>query len=681
MFFLFFLLCSVYAFQPSFTNNSLALKSGAFDVLIFGNTSVLFYNTTNVLASTDLGSHWSSVATFPPTNNYYATTNFVGADKVYDNRAYYASNTTVYATFDAGKSWEKLEIPSNLDHYNIFNIQSHPQNSSILLVGGKGDYNNTEVGDNFISMDLGKTFKRIELDIYPGSSNLCFFRTYPNDTVLLECPYEYSMDQTYYGQTSDDLGDDFEGFYLYPDETASYVRIFQRSPSYSILKVNNDISFGSTRNSSYYASTDDVSFDKMNLNITNYYTNEKFVEILGNRLLFSVENSAPSNVINPPLFFMSDSTGLKFHVIRNASNATSKGSLYTAEALPGTIFRTERLVGSGSSNVSTDNGISWKNLKFIDNIKPNNYSCNIKNPNCSFVVTGILENYITGTILATGHESYVDASVVDLSEFSSSFFPSKSISDLTTSEMNYVKDKWLSDFIAISNDGGVSWRKLFNNKETLYLSLNYGNVIVNAFDDDDLYIVKELNYTMDQGITWENFQLSPYLKTAKIVQTSKANVSDNFFLHGTKVTNVNQFSDDDPNQDYFYLFNFNFSQLYDGKKCNATKDLVKFSLNNGGCVNGARYFSYAKNTSSQCSLDVSTTNWNITECERCTILDYICAPQFTQNSKGLCVPDYEYLTSSTCYIENNSAVPMVLISGNHCKNTVDIKPVPITCQN
>lgn len=675
-------------FQPQITSNIVTVQhetSRPFYTFANGS-SVLFANNTHGLSSSDYGKTWTTVLTLPES---YSTTPKAVIDSNYDTRAFFVYNATIYSTLDAGKTWAKTELDAP-EGFSIFTVKSHPTNSSVLLATGSyyDSYYSYDVSGNYISVDKGKTYNALDIDVLPYSITTCDFRELGspgNSTVKLLCPY-HNKDLTWSGQSSDDLGEDFDSAYLYPD-TGGAVKKLTSTPNYSILTVDDyedNVNFAGPHNTSLFISDDEVSFYKPYLNLPKNFINPKVVELLGKRLLVTVEylyDKTTDSATIPPLFFLSDSTGLKFNNISMASNLSTVGSVFTVETLPGTVFRTEKLIGSGSSNISTDNGMSWKPLKFSDKINPHNYTCNISSPNCSFVVTGIRENFITGTIFATGRESIVDPNVVDMENITQRYLPGRHFNDLQPNDRNALFDKLQKDFVAVSNDGGVTWRKLFNDTGVAYDVGSYGNIILTPNPGNESYIVQQLNYSLDQGATWQTTKLDTMLKSFYFAETNPKNISSNFTLCGVKVTNADQHSDGDINQDYHYLYNIDFSNVYGGSKCNSSTDLVKFSLNNGSSVNGAYYFSYAKNATARCSLSVEDTRWNVTNSDRCTIMDYICAPQFIQNSKGVCVPDLQYINSpedqtSDC---GTKVTPMVLIADNHCKKPLNLNPVSISC--
>ncbi|KAL3234588.1 hypothetical protein RNJ44_03350 [Nakaseomyces bracarensis] len=360
---------------------------------------------------------------------------------------------------------------------------------------------------------------------------------------------------------------------------------------------------------------------------------------------------------NSSLFLISDSNGIKFSPLGTSYNGYT-GTIISPSSLPGTVFITSPLATSPFTNVSTDNGITWSNPRIVGVGKTaGNYTCDINTANCTFVLTEILEDYPTGVIIALGHESFWDPKFVDLPSTDNDF-DSLFAADAPSYDRN------AEDFLAISSDAGYTWRKLVGGLK--FSSSNYGNtIIIPDFDSGNGY--KQIKVTFDQGNTWESVMFSVPLDS--IVGISMDNVTNKFYVLGLREMHQT------------YLFTMDLTDSYNIEHCDRSKDLLKFSANKGGCVNGARYTSFTKKNSVNCILEDSYTQLNVTACDRCTINDYICAPEFTENSKGICVPDVSFMNSEGGDCVNNSTkLPsMVLIQDNMCKKRFTMPSIPISC--
>lgn len=680
---------AVTAFEPDVSKSVLTNEGISNFISLANGSSLVFNNRTHLLCSTDHGHTWVTVRDVSKLEGEKVYQNIMTDDN-YDTRAFYVYYKTIYATFDSGKTWNKTVLAAS-ENFRLTAVQSHPTNSSVLLAVGQIDLkNHSSAYESYISVDYGKTYQRINVsinDIPDAHEENCEFRELGNpgkSTVRLLCPYVIQQTGSYKikegnGKVSDDLGETFQNVTLYPpfNETVSPLA---KTPNYSIMQhYANPLSY--YHNATIYISDDEVNYYIPYLDVPGNYEKLKVVELLGKRLLVTADYPYIQGYqdILPPLFFLSDSTGQKFANIGMASESDPRGLVFTIESLPGTAILTELLHGSGSSNISTDNGMTWKSLKLVDKINPHNYTCNISSPNCSFVVTGVYENFVTGTIFASGHENMVDPNFVDIDMYTQKIFPGKHFYNLSPDDKQSVFVEALNEFIAISNDGGATWRKLFQNSYDDYKVGSYGNIIV-APIEEDIY-VKQLNYSIDQGMNWETLNIDTLLDSFEFLVNNPNNISSNFTFIGVDYTIRNQTRSQKNYPDYWNIYTLDFSKMYNGDRCNSTNGLVKFSLNNGGCVNGARYVSYAKNATSQCSLSIEDIKWNITSCDKCTIMDYICTQQFIRNSKGICVPDEDYLYSLGIHCVNNSTkvTPMVLVADNQCKNPLEISPVPISC--
>ncbi|KAL3230066.1 hypothetical protein RNJ44_01429 [Nakaseomyces bracarensis] len=610
---------------------------------ISNSSTTIFLNESHVMVNTDLSKPWVTLF-----EDWTYIDSSVSVDKTFNNIVYIIAEKKTFISYDYGMNWKDItrEFP-NITFVN--GLEVNPSNSSVLLL--QVHLKESQSSEVFISYDKGDSFEPMHIGDQSSVNCTCWYTG--NSGSDIQCVTLVSY-----------FNEDFKDVYYSKDLGKSFQKVagleginstFSGAPYDSYLLVQPSKLLDNT-DLVWYRSKNGGEFKKLYLNNSNGY----FEEILGGRLIYSQYSETSKNhKLDSPTFYISDSDGVKFTVLQHSYNG-SLGSINLASSLPGTIFITSLLTTSGFTNISTDNGITWSNPRIVDADKAaGNYTCDINSSNCTFVLTKVLEDYPTGIIIATGHESFWDTRFVDTEDDSTEIVSSFSV-DMSKS---YHDD--VDDFIAISNDGGYTWRKLADSSTKFYTS-NYGNtIIIPSYNDESGYA--KINITFDQGITWQSAKLS--IPVNNIIDASMDQVSNKFYLLGLKELHQT------------YLFTMDLTDSYNIKHCDPSTDLIKFSANKGGCINGARYTSFTKKDSVNCILDESYTKLNITACDRCTINDYICAPEFTENSKVICVPDVTFMNSQggSC-VNNSTKLPsMVLIQDNKCKKRFTMPSIPISC--
>ncbi|KAL3239594.1 uncharacterized protein RNJ42_04637 [Nakaseomyces bracarensis] len=658
-----------------------------FDAYIvpFRNSSnYIFYNDTNVFV---LSNKFKTTTNVLNISNYDSTYLNVNLEDSFDNIGYVYYNATLLVTYDKGLTWNTSNISSN-PMYSIDSVIAAPTNSSVLLIHAEDDNFNDVF---YISYNNGSSFQQLEVE--GNKAGLSFvFQQLSNATTALIGVNDSGEDTIFY--YSSDFGKSFNDIPGLENATVSNWDTTQAPYLLATVKqYNNDDDLDTSYNISYYSSKNGQAFNKIYGYLGSRSSLQDYSILLGDRFIytpgynslsedyydsfydFQRQDDIPAYNLTS-LFYISDSDGEKLSTIGSAYKARARSSLNAAKSLPGTEFLSSYFGLYGFSNVSSDNGITWTNPRIVDSNNQSSYTCNISDTNCTFVIKQIQEDYSTGTIIATGHESFWDPKVFDIDTFLnnsnySPYTPSQndiSFSNLNYSQQVYVYRATVQDFFAISNDGGYTWRKLFGDSDTTFFTSNYANtlVVLNTSDSSNL------NISLNQGATWKSVKLSFASNYTGQNDLSMDPVTNTFTLFSRKEGRKN---------DYGFFYALNITETYNLSMCDPSKDLVKFSLNKGGCVNGARYTSFAKNSTSTCILNSTDTTWNITACDRCTVQDYICAPQFTLNSKGICVPDKDYLNSKDISCVNNSTkLPsMVLIEDNMCKTKINMTAVPVSC--
>lgn len=629
---------------------------------------------TSALVSTDLGESWQILYEVEQRDNRLQFGVRYEADML---SVYY--NSTAFISYDYGYSWKKTDLGAK-----IYDIIVDPMNSSVVLAAVVGEA--SLVKQRYISYDKGFTFQKLEYGHNIDFDLFCSFMPFPyfNSTEsYLKC---FSTDfDAMYSLFSTDQGRSFS-VTKFQDFLSSHKFVdVESSPYFFGVEPNGaddlDITHNNTWYSQKYNETLEPIYFGSSFNITGWF---EPLTLLGDRYIFAREDnqiqkegtdiSAGSNTNGEAgeksekalkaydsLFYISDSKGTKLSRVDNPLTSSAKSFVAKAADLPGTVFLSTFVGLSAFTNISTDNGITWTNPRINDTINPANYTCNINATDCTFVLTGLRKGYKSGVIFATGHESYIDTNIVDIDKLitdANSDHHMPPFHKLSSEAQISEYEKVVSDFIAISDDGGYTWRKLFQDPETHYLTGNFGNIIVRTVHHID-GVYTGFSVSLDQGVTWNTTKFSAPLKVL-------------FLLDFDQYSNIISFSGHEKEKSFQqFLFVHNITEAYNMSVCEP-EDLVKFSLNRGSCVNGARYTSYNSKPGSGCVLDPSIMDWSVTACERCSINDYICDPESTKDSEGKCVPDNAYLSAKgISYSGKDADIPnRVLIKDNMCKTKI-----------
>ena len=369
---------------------------------------------------------------------------------------------------------------------------------------------------------------------------------------------------------------------------------------------------------------------------------------------------------------VSDSTGLKFDqynwIDKNTDGFTTVEPI---KFLKGTIMNTffsmmapfrhngdkneaKKLVAS--SKVSFDNGVSWNPLKVVDPENKEKYICNIDDPE--------------------------SCSIVSLNNFNNWEVPSAGIllvSGALTDGFNYEHD---NERTFLSRDGGQTWKKVLD-FPSISIVGDSGNVILaipyDAEADGDPQ--SEIFYSLDQGETWSEYELEETIFPAVLINTTPDGSGSTFILEGFENGNHRNMPSDGPGT---FFYTIDFSDAFKGKKCQRD-DFETFYLNDGKCINGAKYSYRRRKANAKCLVGEVFTDLELDEeiCLECTDADYECTFEFSKDDQGNCVPDTQLMGfSGICEKNQNKKINMASkqkIQGNKCKKELPIKKIDVPC--
>ena len=604
--------------------------------------------------------------------------------------AFICESPKFYITDDRGESWRALTIPSSEEYLDgdCF-ITTHPTNKELLIANCYSYMINADVlydpSEIYLSND-GESFFKIKPSLEKKkddditTSSCHFIKSSKdsdftgNDTSILclfsnrEYDEEYHLTATYTQLAfSSDGGKTFKDFDEFKDKIVTQYKILK---SYVVVLTQDD---GNNEMSStdIWISNDASTFQKAQLP-----TQLRHVKVIKIRedsigriiLLISTEITNEENA-DPDLseIFISDSQGLKFSPVEWTPNHQFGNFRLTfPDFLKGTIFGSFRPsidysnhqgnytenIARGETKISVDNGLTWSNLKVVDEENADSFGCDITRPErCSLqgdFYNLKLSNPSAGIILMTG-------SVGDDNEFD-----------------------WKDPKTFISRDGGLTWR-VAHNSSGLYATGDLGNIIVYipspSYKDGD--VQSKLYFSLDQGRTWNQYELADalfYIHPLKLINTTPDGSGSKFILSGHLITTASQ-EGNNTNISYIarsVLYAIDFSAAFDYKTCEE-EGFEDWNLADGKCVNGAKYMYKKRKQDARCLVKRTFKDMILHEipCDSCTESDYECSFEFVRDAKGDCIPDYDQIAlSDICDKSNGETVslePLQLIKGEKCK--------------
>ncbi|CAI4306909.1 BBL_G0006450.mRNA.1.CDS.1 [Saccharomyces cerevisiae] len=664
------------------------------------NTSIRLDGWGVVWISFDAGENWETVKEIEERIFRFTVDPFHGRERGF---AFICESPKFYITDDRGESWRALTIPSSEEYLDgdCF-ITTHPTNKELLIANCYSYMINADVlydpSEIYLSND-GESFFKIKPSLEKKkddditTSSCHFIKSSKdsdftgNDTSILclfsnrEYDEEYRLTATYTQLAfSSDGGKTFKDFDEFKDKIVTQYKILK---SYVVVLTQDD---GNNEMSStdIWISNDASTFQKAQLP-----TQLRHVKVIKIRedsigriiLLISTEITNEENA-DPDLseIFISDSQGLKFSPVEWTPNHQFGNFRLTfPDFLKGTIFGSFRPsidysnhqgnytenIARGETKISVDNGLTWSNLKVVDEENADSFGCDITRPErCSLqgdFYNLKLSNPSAGIILMTG-------SVGDDNEFD-----------------------WKDRKTFISRDGGLTWR-VAHNSSGLYATGDLGNIIVYipspSYKDGD--VQSKLYFSLDQGRTWNQYELADalfYIHPLKLINTTPDGSGSKFILSGHLITTASQ-EGNNTNISYIarsVLYAIDFSAAFDYKTCEE-EDFEDWNLADGKCVNGAKYMYKRRKQDARCLVKRTFKDMILHEipCDSCTESDYECSFEFVRDAKGDCIPDYDQIAlSDICDKSNGETVslePLQLIKGDKCKKPMEIEAMNIPCE-
>ncbi|CAI7173436.1 CGH_1_collapsed_G0006330.mRNA.1.CDS.1 [Saccharomyces cerevisiae] len=664
------------------------------------NTSIRLDGWGVVWISFDAGENWETVKEIEERIFRFTVDPFHGRERGF---AFICESPKFYITDDRGESWRALTIPSSEEYLDgdCF-ITTHPTSKELLIANCYSYMINADVlydpSEIYLSND-GESFFKIKPSLEKKkddditTSSCHFIKSSKdsdftgNDTSILclfsnrEYDEEYRLTATYTQLAfSSDGGKTFKDFDEFKDKIVTQYKILK---SYVVVLTQDD---GNNEMSStdIWISNDASTFQKAQLP-----TQLRHVKVIKIRedsigriiLLISTEITNEENA-DPDLseIFISDSQGLKFSSVEWTPNHQFGNFRLTfPDFLKGTIFGSFRPsidysnhqgnytenIARGETKISVDNGLTWSNLKVVDEENADSFGCDITRPErCSLqgdFYNLKLSNPSAGIILMTG-------SVGDDNEFD-----------------------WKDRKTFISRDGGLTWR-VAHNSSGLYATGDLGNIIVYipspSYKDGD--VQSKLYFSLDQGRTWNQYELADalfYIHPLKLINTTPDGSGSKFILSGHLITTASQ-EGNNTNISYIarsVLYAIDFSAAFDYKTCEE-EDFEDWNLADGKCVNGAKYMYKRRKQDARCLVKRTFKDMILHEipCDSCTESDYECSFEFVRDAKGDCIPDYDQIAlSDICDKSNGETVslePLQLIKGDKCKKPMEIEAMNIPCE-
>ncbi|EIW11828.1 hypothetical protein SCEN_C01820 [Saccharomyces cerevisiae] len=546
------------------------------------NTSIRLDGWGVVWISFDAGENWETVKEIEERIFRFTVDPFHGQERGF---AFICESPKFYITDDRGESWRALTIPSSEEYLDgdCF-ITTHPRNKELLIANCYSYMIDADVlydpSEIYLSND-GESFFKIKPSLEKKkddditTSSCHFIKSSKdsdftgNDTSILclfsnrEYDEEYRLTATYTQLAfSSDGGKTFKDFDEFKDKIVTQYKILK---SYVVVLTQDD-GHNEMSSTDIWISNDASTFQKAQLP-----TQLRHVKVIKIRedsigriiLLISTEITNEENA-DPDLseIFISDSQGLKFSPVEWTPNHQFGNFRLTfPDFLKGTIFGsfhpsidysnhqvnyTEN-IARGETKISVDNGLTWSNLKVVDEENADSFGCDITRPErCSlqgYFYNLKLSNPSAGIILMTG-------SVGDDNEFDR-------------------KDR--KTFI--SRDGGLTWR-VAHNSSGLYATGDLGNIIVYipspSYKDGD--VQSKLYFSLDQGRTWNQYELADalfYIHPLELINTTPDGSGSKFILSGHLITTASQ-EGNNTNISYIarsVLYAIDFSAAFDYKTC------------------------------------------------------------------------------------------------------------------
>lgn len=671
-----------YAYEPKVTQ--VELSSLDDKTVFYGSNNVLMLANNLLLYSNNSGKTWSSANGIDTDDKVIK----IERDMFFNNRAFAQGNNGLYMTKDQGENWEQLNFFNHtLGSVDMF-VQTHPTKEDYILIQVKPIYLSgfvgsfasqatggmlgiTQVGGtaSFVSFDGGKLFTKIT---HPTSSSDTSFDCY-------ECLFTRFSKDSHVGDESDFLCwftkssnslflEPYEGtvLYVFKDfgKTLTAVEQFNSSTLHSMKLLNNHIAVftngSSEENQGFkmWVSKSGSEFHEAKLPDGFNLSTIKILPGSRERLIISADKIKQKKQTVEYEMLISDSIGIKFSKLSLLPKKYGSPSTDTAVYSDGAIISTFINGENEETKISTDNGLSWSNLRAENGEKNKPYECDIDGAGQCSLTLDYGQTQIPGK----------------------SLFTNTTLGNLIVLGCVPKKDD-LSSLLKetyISRNGGNSWSKILD-FAVIYAFGDMGNIIVAisaphySLSDE----TGELYYSLDNGYTWSTYQLNRRVNPIDLFALI-GDGSDSVFI----LTSYYQDSEDD--SDGYAIYTIDFSNAFDGRIC-SEDDFEDWYQGNGECFNGARYKLNQRKPEAQCLRKKSVADVKKVEepCD-CSEKDYECTFEFSKNNKGKCALNKSLLKlSNKCSGSKKSIklTPSTLTLQNKCQNPLNIKDVKVRCNN
>ncbi|KAL3231478.1 hypothetical protein RNJ44_00513 [Nakaseomyces bracarensis] len=605
------------------------------NIIPFDDSTTLFMSARNELKiSFDNGMKWKKL---------YSSDNdrvHLQIDEHYGHsRAFVLIGNDLMITLDQGSNWSKMHIKEFNEDYQSFRMVTHPFIKKTIIAKLADRFG--KQGKNFLSLDGGKSFKPLKAnDKY---LDRCSFLAINKDTNFerndneIVC-IEETENKLY---ISKNRGKSFGPVDLAGDVVENYLI----TKSYVLAATREDRNLESSVN--LFVSDDGTTFKKAyiptRVNIRQLLPP---AEIDGRRILLSFSSDMHNDNKNTGTglrnSLISTSDGLKFSTIE-IGESSSVNVFLPVQFLKGTIFMSEMNLYGNQMYVSADNGNSWKTPMYSDPDGKNTVQCPDNADSCPLNLNFVFPQEPTAGIL----------------------FGSGS-----------VKKGMVQTFV--SRDGGLNWEFAIDSVG-FTASGDLGNILIACqfdpdIDDDPL---SEFYFSLDQGKTWEEYQLKYPLRPIELINTTPDGSGSRFILSGLVIKN------DSARDGKQISYVIDFSNIYDGKKC-STNEYEEFSLSNGECINGIKYTYQRRKQDAKCIGGTVFEDLVFKEeiCSECTDADYECSPEFIKNKDGQCVVDINWLEATGNCPNGEKKLPTKkLTADNKCKKSLEIPAAVVACRN
>ncbi|ODV59975.1 type I sorting receptor [Ascoidea rubescens DSM 1968] len=625
-------------------------------------------------------------------------------DPFYKKRAFALTETSKhFYTLDNGDSWESFFLPKNAK-LSLIDIKFNSRNKDYLIIDffdcdndDDGDYDKCihkfyYTKDN-LNSDPNLLFSNEHISFCTFTHESESFKEGPDEAILClesvkDSKNRFKNSRLLY---SENWFKDKNDPQVITDETESlsnsYIFEIKVIQSFIVVKSYSD-KYNINSSVNLFVSKDGKTFKKSNF--PSHLMNEMFtflpsndehslyVSVWGYKSSIEGDSSDDDddddydtglsfgftfkNVISD--LYVSDSNGINFkkldnfYINKTESNYFGFFTLEKSSLVDG-IWLGNLMVGYDDNNfffpkirsvLSYDAGRSWNYLNFTKKESDEfpDSDCNGDDDNDCVL------NILT-TMVRNGDGGYESGPtpgiVIGLGSYS------KSSSSLLSSEISTLQT-------FISRDGGLNWKLALNDPCFCQFG-DQGNVILAVPYKEGTTSSKKkkdtLYYSLDQGDTWETFELEesvlPLFLTSTIDGTSTKFIYAAISNHkSNRIDDINAI-DDSSLGAQLYIYSFDFQDAF-SKKCEENDYEDWFARKSSEdeepkCVFGHKEKFHRRKQDAKCFVnklfeDVKAED---VRCE-CKRDDYECNDGFKENSKGECKPDFKILRE-LCLNENN----------------------------